>query len=172
MALDDPALVVPLTKFRKGLPQLLNCPESPHPEPAAAGSFSVRMNRSMQPFPSGCRTNAGGMAPAIGLLASASGLVPLRSELPRAATGPTPCDGPRHRTAMRPTPRGSSPSVPHRSMRFWVTDANTLAQIGLSQNRFTNSAGAEQNRWSYDDPHFVVHQISSLSQRAGHPQAL
>lgn len=30
MALDDPALVVPLTKFRKRLPQLLHRPESPH----------------------------------------------------------------------------------------------------------------------------------------------
>ncbi len=32
MALDDPALVVTLPKFRKRLPQLLHGPEGPHPK--------------------------------------------------------------------------------------------------------------------------------------------
>ncbi len=52
-----------------------------------------------------------------------------------------------------------APDVQNQIVR--VTDANTSAQIGLGQNSFSNSAGAEQNRWSYDDTHFVIHQINS-----------
>jgi hypothetical protein len=52
MALDDPALVVPLTKFRKRLPQLLQVLERSHPE-------QLLIQRADEPFPSGCRTNPG-----------------------------------------------------------------------------------------------------------------
>jgi len=42
-ALDDPAPVEAVAKFHLRLPQLLRCPESPHPEQLL---LSVRMNRS------------------------------------------------------------------------------------------------------------------------------
>jgi hypothetical protein len=57
VALDEPSRVVSVAELEQRLAQFLDGVEDPDPE--SKFSFSVRMKRSAQPFPSGARTKAG-----------------------------------------------------------------------------------------------------------------
>src|SRR3989454_3203644 len=83
--------------------------------------------------------------PVAALLASTEARGPLRSEPPPCATGPTLCDGPRHKTARPPGPRGSFRSMSRRPTPSSVRAAAALAGVA-------RRCGADSKSWNAPSP--------------------